>query len=124
MPGELGDEHEVRALADHPSQEGVAQHVRGELQAGILAKSSDDVVNRPLRQPPAAAADEQRSLALARERAALLEPFLEDLPHQALSGTSRYASPLPERTTTSPLRAETRTSSKSSATSSPSRRPV
>ena len=42
--------------------------VSRELHAGILAEAADDVVDRALRQPPPAAADEQRPLALRRLR--------------------------------------------------------
>jgi hypothetical protein len=79
VPGELRDEHEVRALADHARQKRVAQDVGGEPHARILAEASDEIVHGPLRQPAAATPEKERPLLVRRQARPLAEPLLERL---------------------------------------------
>ena len=71
-------------LPDQPRQERVTQDVSRQLHARILPKASDDIIDRPLRQPPPGPPDEHRPLAPGRQTLALGQPLLQDLPHQGV----------------------------------------
>ena len=67
MPSDLGDQHDVRAVAHQPREACVTQRVRRQREIGVARERANHQIQRPCRQPRALATDEQRSLRAAVE---------------------------------------------------------
>jgi hypothetical protein len=129
VPEQLGDQHDVRAGAQHVGGERVAQDVgRQVVQVDRGTQVGDEFVDGAHGQPLAVPVEEQRGQVLAPGSARRACLYSARVPRSsALAGTVRGLPPswpLPARTMTLPVRAVVGTSSTSSATSSAARTPA
>jgi hypothetical protein len=115
MAGHLCDEHEISAVADEVGQAGVAQHMRRKtLDTGIGPELISFPIDRAESLPPARFTNNGwRPSASTSGRSRIQVPIASRAAR--FNGTRRCSSRLARRTTTSPVRAVSDTSSRSRA---------